>query len=210
MAFHLNSGILPAEYFAIPLLEVSGQVEVDVAAMQENERSDAGGAALAAPPQPAISLLLEPASTDSIEIQVLRNFGGPQLRAAIELVSPANKDRPASRRAFATKCANHIRRGVSVVVIDTVTERTANLHAAIMTALERTDPPPWESPTQLYAVSYRGVTAPDPPRLEAWTHSLTLGAPLPELPLWLGADLWVPLRLEESYAITCGSLRMGR
>ena len=38
--------------------------------------------------------------------------------------------------------------------------------------------------------------------------TLEVGEQLPELPLWLEPDLCVPLRLEESYMVTCGSLRM--
>jgi hypothetical protein len=77
-----------------------------------------------------------------------------------------------------------------------------------LTALERGQESPWESPTQLYAISYRGEVAAEQPHLEVWPHALSIGEPLPELPLWLEPDLWVPLRLAESYAITCGSLRM--
>jgi hypothetical protein len=208
IAFHLNGGILPAEYFAMPLLEVSGRVEVDIATFQEAERATGNGTTVIAPPQPMLTVPLEPAATDSYEVQVFRNFGGPQLRAAIELVSPANKDRAGSRHAFAAKCANHLRHGVSVAVIDIVTERHANLHAEILAALERPQESPWASPTQLYAVSYRGVIAAEQPHLEVWPHALSIGEPLPELPLWLEPDLWVPLRLEESYVINCGSLRM--
>jgi hypothetical protein len=172
IAFHLNSAILPAKYFALPVLEVRGQVEVD------------------------------------FEVQVQHSFDGPKLVAAIELVSPANKDRASARHAFATMCANHLRRGVSVIVIDIVTERNAKLHAEIMNALERIEEPPWESPSHLYAVSYRGVLAAEHSRVEAWPHVLNVGAPLPELPMWLEIDLCLPLRLEESYTSTCGSLRM--
>jgi len=43
---------------------------------------------------------------------------------------------------------------------------------------------------------------------EVWPEVLTIGSPLPELPLWLEIDLSVRLALEESYAVTCGSLRM--
>jgi hypothetical protein len=46
------------------------------------------------------------------------------------------------------------------------------------------------------------------PRVEAWPETLTLGKPLPELPLWLALDLCVPLGLEESYLATCQSLRI--
>jgi hypothetical protein len=208
IAHQLNNGVLPAEYYAMPLLEVAGRVEVDVAAFQERERQGTNGPSLWAPPQPTLTIPLEAAARDSFEVQVLRNFGGPQLRAAIELISPANKDRPSSRRAFAMKCANHLRRGVTVIIIDIVTERTANLHAEIMDALEKIEEPAWESPTQLYAVAYRSVLEPEKNRLEAWPHVLQVGASLPELPMWLEIDLCVPLRLEESYAVTCGSLRM--
>jgi len=41
---------------------------------------------------------------DSIEIHILNSEAGPKLVAAIELVSPGNKDRPETRRAFATEC----------------------------------------------------------------------------------------------------------
>jgi hypothetical protein len=211
IAFHLNSGVLPAEYFAMPLLQASGRVEVDVATLQEagcTAPANGAGAATWAPPAPALVAPLEGAETDLFEVQVLRNFGGPQLRAAIELVSPSNKDRAAARRAFAAKCAGYVRRGVSVIVVDVVTERLANLHAEVMRALENTTEPVWESPTHLYAVAYRGVLGGDGPRLEAWPQVLTLGEPLPEVPMWLEPDLCVPLRLEESYSITCGSLRM--
>ena len=48
--------------------------------------------------------------------------------AAIELVSPGNKDRPEARRAFAAKCAGYLTAGVGLVVVDIVTDRLANLH----------------------------------------------------------------------------------
>jgi hypothetical protein len=211
IAFHLNSGVLPAEYFAMPLVQVAGRVEVDIATFRESERvsSSAGGqTAVWAPPQPSLTIPLEVVEGDVFEVQVLRNFGGPQLRAAIELVSPSNKDRPSERRAFASKCAGYLRRGIAVVIVDVVTERSANLHAEILRAVESNGASVWESPTQLYAVSYRSVVRAGAPRLEAWPTELRLAAPLPELPMWLEVDLCVPLRLEESYTITCDSLRM--
>ena len=205
LAFHLNGGVLPAEYFALPLVQAAGRNEVDVATLRDRPAAGPGGWL---PPPPTVAAPLEGADPDSFGVQVSRNFGGPHLRAAIELVSPGNKDRPAARAAFAAKCAGHLRRGVSVVVVDIVTERSANLHAELMKAVSPVGPA-WESASRLYAVSYRGVLA-DPPRLEAWPHELAVGRPLPELPLWLEADLCVPLRLEESYAAACGGLRMPR
>ena len=40
--------------------------------------------------------------------------------AAIELVSPGNKDREETRSAFAAKCAGYLQAGIGLVVIDIV------------------------------------------------------------------------------------------
>jgi hypothetical protein len=42
--------------------------------------------------------------------------------------------------------------------------------------------------------------------LETWSHALGLGQPLPTLPLWLSADRFVPLNLEQSYEQACSDL----
>jgi hypothetical protein len=112
------------------------------------------------------------ARLDVCEVRVYEELGGPQLRAAIELISPANKDRPGSRRTFAAKCAGYLKQAVSVVMVDVVTERTANLHADLMEALEVSEAP-WESPTQLYAIAYRPVPLQKQQRIEAWPDVLT-------------------------------------
>ncbi len=144
---------------------------------------------------------------DVCEVRIYEDLSGVQLRAAIELVSPANKDRPGSRRTFAAKCAGYLKQAVSVVIIDVVTDRTANLHADLLEMLEVTEAA-WESPTQLYAVAYRPVPVQRQQRIEAWPEVLTLGRALPVLPLWLRVDLSVPLQLEETYVTTCEGLRI--
>ncbi len=138
-----------------------------------------------------------------------RTSGGAELRAAIELVSPANKDRPGSRLTFAAKCAGYLKHAIGVVIVDVVTARAANLHAELFDVLEvKSRRSPWESATGLYAVSYRPVTLRKRPRVEAWPETLALGETLPDLPLWLSLDLCVPLYLEESYLAACRSLRI--
>src|SRR3954451_25453870 len=100
IAAGLNRDQLPPDYFAMPLVTVGGRVEVDVGTFEdrgEGQASGNGGTAVWAPPQPTLTIPLDVGETDSFEVQVLRNFGGPQLRAAIELVSPANRDRASAR-----------------------------------------------------------------------------------------------------------------
>ena len=48
--------------------------------------------------------------------------------AAIELISPGNKDRVGKRRLFAAKCATYLSRGIGLILVDVVTSRAANLH----------------------------------------------------------------------------------
>ncbi len=211
IAFHLNNGVLPAEYYAMPLVETAGRVEVDVATLREDGIVEPrSGAATApwSPPSPTQTLELDRNGADVFEVQIQRQFGGPQLRAALELVSPSNKDRPASRRAFASKCVGYLNRGVSLIVVDIVTERSANLHAEILHALQKNGEPPWESPTKLYVVAYRPHETAEWLRIELWQETLTLGMDLPTVPLWLEPDLCVRLPLEESYRVTAQSLRM--
>jgi hypothetical protein len=60
----------------------------------------------------------------------------------------------------------------------------------------------------LYAVAYRTTGVGTRMRLEAWPLSLTVGAILPTLPLWIGPTAYVPLDLESSYQSACASLRI--
>jgi hypothetical protein len=146
---------------------------------------------------------------DCVAVHIFQDVG-PQLRAAIELVSPANKDRPRSRLTFAAKCVGYLERGVSVVVIDTVTNRQANLHAEIAQTLEAASELAWEAPSRLHAVAYRAVAVGGPIRVEAWPEALAAGEDLPTLPLWLTSELCLPLPLETSYTTACHSLRIAR
>jgi hypothetical protein len=207
----LNRGLLPAEYYAVPYVQLGGQIEIDVATFEQDGAGSgigAAGTAVWAPARATLSVPVDFVHLDLIEVQVLQHFGGPQLRAAIELVSPANKDRPSHRRAFAIKCASYLQRGVSVVVIDVVTERAANLHAELIQVLNLTGDAPWQSPSGLYTVAYRTVPSAGQHQLEIWPEPLALGAVLPTVPLWLDIDLCLPLGLEESYVAACESLRI--
>jgi hypothetical protein len=202
---------LPSDYRALPLTTVQGGIEVDVAPNRSREPAEGNGAvatAVWAPPAPPLQAGLDIQRIETFEVRLLQTLGGPQLRAAIELVSPSNKDRPAHRRAFAAKCAVYLQQGVSVVVIDVVTERNANLHADLIALLHPARDLSWQSPTGLSGLAYRTIPAPDGLELQVWPEELAIGRVLPTLPLWLEEDLCLPLPLEESYRATCELLRI--
>src|SRR5207237_7588474 len=110
MAVALNQSLLPERFVAEARVKLGGQVEIDVGTFVEDgmaPSSTPGGVALWAPPKPVASAPLHVQDPDIFEVQVLSEEGGPRLVAAIELVSPANKDRPANRRLFAIQCASY-------------------------------------------------------------------------------------------------------
>ncbi len=131
---------------------------------------------------------------------------GRRLVAAIEIVNPANKDRPEHRRAFVAKCAALLQNGVSVVIVDLVTTRQFNLYAEVLEFMGFADSS--FEPRPLYAAACRGTSGNDAWVLETWAPPLTLGHSLPTLPLWLTANLAVPLELEASYEDACRALRI--
>src|ERR1019366_3255181 len=139
IARHLNEEELPAHFYAEARVKIGSRVEIDVATHDElsggARSSDDGGVAVWAPPKPSASATLDFAGLDLFEVNILNDEEGPKIVAAIELVSPANKDRPARRRAFAIKCASYLQDDISVMIVDVVTERRGNLHADVLELL---------------------------------------------------------------------------
>jgi hypothetical protein len=135
-----------------------------------------------------------------VEVQVFATSGGPTLAGAIELISPANKDRAAHREAFVSKCAAYIQGGLGLVMVDVVTERHGNLHGELLDRLG--SPGVGLRDAELYATAYRPVSHGDKSDLEVWQEPLHVGQPLPTLPLWLREGPCLAVRLEASYMRT--------
>ncbi len=145
---------------------------------------------------------------DEYEVRVYDSKRSRRLVAAVEIVSPTNKDRPEHRRAFAAKCAGLLQNHVSLAIVDIVTTRHFNLYAELLEMLGEADPSLTPTRPPIYAAACREVQKNDAWQLEAWAHALALGEPLPTLPLWVAHDLAVPLELEQSYEEACRILRI--
>ncbi len=197
----LNRHVLPPGYFAEHTMHV-GPVEIDVPTFEEPSPAHVegnGGVAVQTWAPPAVALTMPAVFPDEIEVRVFHQQGGPQLVAAIELASPGNKDRPETRRLFAAKCAGYLQARVGLVVIDVVTDRSANLHNEMIDWLQapsaRLDPEP-----SLYTVSYRPVQSASGDHIDMWPTALALGRALPTVPLALHGGPTLPLDLEAAYA----------
>jgi hypothetical protein len=121
----------------------------------------------------------------------------------IELVSPRNKDRAESRRAFAAKCAGYLQRGIGLIVLDIVTSRHFNLHNELIESLRLADPFTMPGDAFLYAVAYRPVRRQEADQIDVWPAPLTVGAALPLLPLALRGSRAVPVDLDATYLDAC-------
>ena len=195
-------------------MHLGSQIEIDIATFEKDDaprfsKSDNGGGvatAVWAPANPTIAIETSMPDMDEYEVRVYDVARGRRLVAAIETVSPANKDRAEHRNAFVGKCAELLRQGVAVSIVDLVTVRQVNLYANLLTFIGHSDPSLGESPPPLYAASCHWVERGTRKILDAWSHGLSIGQLLPTLPLWLGDELVIPLKLEESYEQACKDL----
>ena len=209
---------LPEDFTAEPRVHLGTYFEIDVCAYEGDEEStpkmaadhNSPGLATAtwAPPDPTLAVDADLTEQYEYEVLVYDQSRGRQLVAAVEIVSPANKDRPENRQAFVSKCAALLQKRVCVSIVDLVTTRQFNLYSDLLKLIGQTDPAFAPTPPATYAVTCRGRKVREKPRFETWAYPLIVGQPLPILPIWLTEDLAVSLNLEASYEETCRALRI--
>ena len=208
------AAVLPAEFQVEEHTHAGVGFEIDVAAYEgptpphDHASSGPALATLVAPAYapPVPDRTIPAVFADSFEVRVFSTTAGLTLVGVIELVSPSNKDRPAERLAFATKCASYLAQGVSLIVMDVVTNRHANLHnMRLMEAAPDLDFPP---DVTLYAAAYRPARRNQQEEIDLWKRPLALGAALPTLPLRLTGDLFVPVDFEAAYQEACRRRRL--
>ena len=205
---------LPPGYYAAPNIRLGTFGGVDIGALEPRAEGQSSApepnqkgvaTAVYSPPKPAFVLAGLPGQ-DEFETFVYDVRRGRRLVAAVELVSPSNKDRPDSRGAFVAKCAELIRRRVSVAIVDVVTDKHFNLLGELLELLDREDPSYSPDPSELYATVCRMSGKNGDTRFAVWPYTLVVGETLPTVPLWLSDDFAVPLELEATYEKTCQDL----
>lgn len=201
---------LPEGYFAEPNVQFG--IEIDVATFEEPlfelPKHEASRHSLQwQPPVPTQTLPFQPIS-EVVEISIFNQETGPILAGAIELVSPANKDRPANRHSFVSKCETYLQQGLGLIIVDVVTVRSANLHNELLANIVTSEVPLME--TSLYATAYQVIKHHQESSLDIWQQSLEVGQPLPIMPLWLRGSICLPVDLGATYQLTCQEQRINR
>jgi hypothetical protein len=210
---------LPERYVAEPRVHLGSYFEIDVCTFEENEeREDTYEARIESRGRVATATESVLAPTYTLETEFPEQYAyevlifdlerNRRLVAAVELVSPANKDRPESRHLFVAKCFNLLRQDVCLSIVDLVTIRRFNLYAELLAMLGHSDPTLESPPPATYAVTCRKRQESPRTKLDTWAFSLIIGQPLPSLPIWLTETQNVMLDLEASYEETCRVLRI--
>ncbi len=160
-----------------------------------NGQHSNGSSPTAAYREPDAEVMVAPLEED-LTVQVERDG---RLVAAIELISPRNKDRPDARDYYATRYLGYLHHGVHLLLVD-VHRRPAGFSFPQRFAADLETQLP--APPAPCAVVYRVGEArpPDGRLLAVWAEPLAVGHPLPAVSLPLTVHLSVPVDLEGTYS----------
>jgi hypothetical protein len=201
---------LPRRYFASMYTHLGPEIAADVAEFERDSSAEDrpangaanGGVAVETWAPPVTALAMPAVFPDDLEVRVHDSERDFKIVAVVELVSPGNKHRPETRRAFAAKCAAYLQRGIGVVTVDIVTSRRFNLHNELVRLLNFAEPFLMPDDAVLYAVAYRPARRGDVNQIDLWPIPLAIGGSLPLIPLALRGTRAVPLDLDATYTET--------
>lgn len=191
---------LPAGYRAyigsVPTIAVGGPTEKPDVSVRQWPRELAppadGAADSASEPDEEIAVAtIDPSAAVYVERE-------GRLTAALELISPRNKDRPASRATYVARYVGYLLEGVNLLLVDVHRRPLAFSFADEIARELQITQPPLPAP---FAAGYRvGEPAATGGRLLAvWRRPLTAGDSLPTLPLPITVETAVPVDLEQTY-----------
>lgn len=201
----LNDGRLPKGFYALPE-QHGGKFVADILTLHASPAAPngpiptaAGGVALAeAPPRVQLRRRVQTATRTRQRTLTIRHVSGHRVVALVEVVSPANKDRPRHVEDFVTKVTTALSQEIHVTLADLLPpgpHDPQGMDGAVWQALDESEQPydrPADTPFTL--VAYRA----DSPE-EAFVQHLAIGRALAEMPLFLTPDHYVYLPLEMTY-----------
>jgi hypothetical protein len=199
----LNAGLLPPGYMAMAE-QVTGRPIPDVVTLQAREPNEGpeGGIALAlAPPTARVIARMERINYAKRADRVVIRHGRGKVVAIIEIVSPGNKDNTNGLKAFVRKAGKLLRRGVHLLVVDLFPPSVRDPHGIHKAIWDQFKEEPFELPPDkpltlaAYAAGSEKV---------AYVENVAVGDRLPDMPIFLTPDHYVPCPLEASYQVTWG------
>ena len=201
----LNSGLLPKSYYALPE-QHAGQAIADVLTLHAgpsdpetlSSPSDSGGIAIAeAPPRVRRKQAVEQSYLALQRTIAIRHVTRHKLVAMIEIISPGNKSSVANLEKFTEKADDALRHRVNLMVIDLFPAGRHDPHGIHGAILERLGAPtPYDLPSD-EPLTLAAYIADRP--VQAYIEHLKVGAPMPEMPLFLNSERYINAPLQSTY-----------
>lgn len=195
----LNDGRLPEGYYALAE-QHSGNIVPDVVALRRpnSPTPDGDGAIATKVNPPVVSVTLTPTNAyeELRRTLTIRHVSDDQIVGLIEIVSSANKDRPANVESFARKVADALRSDLNVLVIDIIPTKghdPLGMHGAIWAHF---DADPYDMPAgkPLALAAYCAERLPT-----GYIEPVAIGDNLTQMPMFLDPDWYVNVQLPETY-----------
>jgi hypothetical protein len=202
----LNSGLLPAEYYAL-VEQHAGQYVPDILTLHASSAQpppgkkstpglNGGNVLTISKSPPRVRQQLVAATYRRLRRTLaIRHTSGHRLVAIIEITSPANKDRPGAVAELVRKIVELLHHGVHVLLVDVFAcgrYDRPGLHEQIWAEVDGASPQRESEPVTL--ASY--VSA-EPMR--AYVERVKYGEVLPEMPVFLTVEHYVLVPLERAY-----------
>jgi hypothetical protein len=206
----LNQGLLPPDYYALAE-QVAGGLHPDVLTLGRDRPASAsadngpsqtpsrnGGIALAtAPPRVRFTATAEEEIYARKRKRIaIRHVSDDRIVALIEIVSPGNKATRYALRAFVEKSVEFIEAGIHLLILDLFPPGPRDpqgIHAAIWAEINDDHfQLPSDKPLTLVSYSAGYVK-------RAFIEPVAVGDELPPMPLFLEAEVYVPVPLEATY-----------
>lgn len=198
--FALNRDLLPKGYSAL-VEQHAGPKEADVLTIESRRGTGTQDGGLLTRERPTTQIVRRTTNerfADRANRVVVRHHLG-RIVAAIEIVSPGNKDRRAALRDFVDKSAAFLLQGIHLLVVDLFPPTPRDpfgIHKAIWDEFHEEDFVFPEGKDRI-AVAYEMGD-----ERTAYVEPLAVGDPLPFMPLFIAPGLHVRVPLEETYQST--------
>ena len=206
----LNAGRLPAGYYALAE-QVAGGLGPDVLTLEtggpsfepddsEGDRAEHGEGSVAvatAPPHVRFTAVAEDGLIARRKSRVVvRHSSNHRVVAIVEIVSPGNKASEPALDAFVQKAYEFVTAGIHLLIVDLLPlgpRDPQGIHAVVWSPF---DSRPFTLPDDkpLTLASYSAGLVP-----RAYIEPVAVGDTLPEMPLFLEAEIYIPLPLDETY-----------
>ncbi len=199
----LNDGLLPPDYYALPE-QIIGDFNPDVLTLQRLDnrelpkvRPSGGGVSLATKPPKVRFRALNDTTKYALRARnvVIRHVSDDRVVAMIEIVSPGNKSGQRVIESFIDKVHKALNHGIHLLIVDLFPPGPRDpqgIHRVICDNAD--DGIVFDPEKPLTCVSYVGV-----PGADTFLEPVAVGDTLPDMPLFLTPDEYVPLPLETTY-----------